>query len=230
MFNTLHNSFQEVIPGLYIGSQAALSNTYPLIAEKITHLLGINNYKDKHVGFTLKVMNLDDHEDTQILPYFQECIDFIKSAKRVLVFCAAGRSRSATIVAAFLIQEKQMSLDEALMTINKARPVRPNEGFLRQLEIWERSNGCRVCRVIFESRTLVQEEDFDVVVCQKCGNPMAVVRSHMSRSDSCTNYVIRSCLNQLMDRVEGDNKIIRIHNDGHIYWHIDSNGMICNYR
>lgn len=230
MFTSINNSYQEVIPGLFIGSQSALSNTYPLIAEKITHLLGVNNYKEKHIGFIMKIMNLDDHEDTEILPYFQECIDFIKSAKRILVFCAAGRSRSATIVAAYLIQERQMSLEEALLTINKARPVRPNEGFLRQLEIWERSNGCRVCRALNESSRIVEDEEFDVVACQKCGNPMAVIKQHMSRSDSCTNHVIRICLNELIGRVPGGRKEIRIEKAGHIYWHIDSDGNSCCFR
>ena len=128
-----NSPFQEVIPGLFIGSQSALSSPYPLIAKKITHLLSINNYKENLIGFTMKIMNIEDHEDSDILSSFQDCINFIKSAKRVLVFCAAGRSRSAAVVAAYLIKEKQMSLTEALITINRVRAVRPNDGFLSQL-------------------------------------------------------------------------------------------------
>lgn len=44
-----------------------------------------------------------------------------------------GRSRSATIVAAYLMMKQGMSSSEALELIRQARPIRPNPGFLQQL-------------------------------------------------------------------------------------------------
>jgi dual specificity phosphatase 12 len=48
----------------------------------------------------------------------------------VLVHCYAGVSRSATCVIAFLMQEKNMSFEEAFTFASKKRPVIfPNMGF-----------------------------------------------------------------------------------------------------
>lgn len=230
MHSHLNHPFQEVIPGLYIGSQLALSNPYPLIAKKITHLLGINNYKEKHIGFVMKIMSIDDHEDTEILSHFDECINFIKSAKRILVFCAAGRSRSATIVAAYLIKEKQMSLAEALMTINKARPVRPNDGFVKQLEDWERSYGCKVCRTLADSRKILNDDEFDIVICNICGYPMGILKEHMSKGDSCTNCSVKNCMEEVCQKYVDGQIVVKVFKSGHMYWHLDNDDIRCCFR
>lgn len=55
----------------------------------------------------------------------------------VVVNCVMGWSRSATIVAAYLISKKGMSASQALETIRAHRPIRPNPGFLQQLAEYE---------------------------------------------------------------------------------------------
>ncbi len=74
-----------------------------------------------------------------IAPFFGPAISFIHesrlSGKGVLVHCFAGKSRSATIVCAYLMQYCRMSLASALDTVQAARPeICPNSGFLRQLQ------------------------------------------------------------------------------------------------
>lgn len=44
-----------------------------------------------------------------------------------------GASRSAILVASYLMIFQSMSIMEALTSIRKKRPVNPNEGFLKQL-------------------------------------------------------------------------------------------------
>ena len=52
----------------------------------------------------------------------------------VLVHCYAGVSRSASVVIAYLMQEKDMLFQEAFQFASKRRPVIfPNMGFQRQL-------------------------------------------------------------------------------------------------
>ena len=51
----------------------------------------------------------------------------------LVVNCVMGWSRSATIVAAYLMMKQGMSSAEALQTIRQSRPIRPNPGFLQQL-------------------------------------------------------------------------------------------------
>ena len=58
---------------------------------------------------------------------------------RVLVHCLAGMSRSATIVIAYLIATTPMTAGEATEFVrSKRRIIRPNYGFTKQLEQYER--------------------------------------------------------------------------------------------
>jgi dual specificity phosphatase 12 len=67
------------------------------------------------------------------LRYFPAAIAFIKEGIQkggILVHCYAGVSRSATCVIAYLMQEKQMSFDNAFQFLSSKRPVVfPNMGF-----------------------------------------------------------------------------------------------------
>lgn len=52
-----------------------------------------------------------------------------------------GKSRSATVVIAYLMHKYHMSPAEALEQIRLARPIcEPNEGFMKQLEIYHSMN------------------------------------------------------------------------------------------
>lgn len=57
---------------------------------------------------------------------------FIKT-ERVYVHCHQGISRSATIVMAFLMIKRNMTLAQAIVTVRSRRAVMPNDGFLQQL-------------------------------------------------------------------------------------------------
>jgi len=58
-----------------------------------------------------------------------------KTNNEILISCSnAGVSRSATVVLGFLMFKYNLSLEDALIIVKKARPcVKPNEGFLQQL-------------------------------------------------------------------------------------------------
>lgn len=57
---------------------------------------------------------------------------------KVMVNCVEGVSRSATIVIAYCMLEKGMSLHEAMTVIRRGRNIAPNDGFLKQLVMLER--------------------------------------------------------------------------------------------
>ncbi|CAJ0964622.1 unnamed protein product [Ranitomeya imitator] len=52
---------------------------------------------------------------------------------RLLVHCVVGISRSATLVLAYLMIHHQISLIQAIRTVQEKRWISPNTGFLRQL-------------------------------------------------------------------------------------------------
>ncbi|ROW01008.1 hypothetical protein VSDG_02748 [Cytospora chrysosperma] len=62
----------------------------------------------------------------------------IPRSGRVLIHCTQGISRSATIVAAYLMWRKRESAARILTFIKNKRPnINPNEGFLDQLLVWQ---------------------------------------------------------------------------------------------
>ncbi|KAM9463015.1 dual specificity phosphatase 29-like isoform 2-T2 [Clarias gariepinus] len=52
---------------------------------------------------------------------------------KLLVHCVMGRSRSATLVLAYLMIEEKMTLVEAIEHVKSHRQIIPNRGFLKQL-------------------------------------------------------------------------------------------------
>jgi len=77
-----------------------------------------------------------DDEEFNMEPYLEPSFQFIdnalKNKEKVLVFCYAGKSRSATIVLYYMMK-KMKSLDQAVKTLAKTRGIRPNNGFMNQL-------------------------------------------------------------------------------------------------
>jgi predicted protein tyrosine phosphatase len=77
-------------------------------------------------------------EDTveQVLP-FEQTSSFLRQhrGQRRLVHCVVGASRSAATIAAWLIEERHCTLEQALADLRSVRPIcAPNQGFMAQLE------------------------------------------------------------------------------------------------
>ncbi|KAA8548591.1 hypothetical protein F0562_000275 [Nyssa sinensis] len=136
----------QIEEGLFLGSIGAANNRTALKSLNITHILTVANslaptYPN---DFTYKIIDVPDREDLNIAQYFDKCFDFIDEAKRmgggVLVHCFVGRSRSVTIIVAYLMKKHGMSLSQALEHVKSKRPqAAPNKGFMLQLQNFEKS-------------------------------------------------------------------------------------------
>lgn len=136
----------QIEEGLYLGSVGAANNKSELKRLNITHILTVaNSLPPTHPNdFVYKIINIPDREDVNIENYFDECFTFIDEAKRtgcgVLVHCFVGKSRSVTVVVAYLMKKHGMSLSEALKHVKSKRPIAsPNSGFMLQLQNFEKS-------------------------------------------------------------------------------------------
>ncbi|XP_057421881.1 dual specificity protein phosphatase 1-like isoform X2 [Lotus japonicus] len=136
----------KIHEGLFLGSIGTANNKDALKKVNVTHVLTVaGKLAPPHPGdFVYKTIDVADREDVNLKKYFHKCFDFINEAKSqggaVLVHCYAGRSRSVTIIVAYLMKTLGMSLSEALKHVKSKRPqAAPNSGFMRQLEDFEKS-------------------------------------------------------------------------------------------
>ncbi|ESQ31920.1 hypothetical protein EUTSA_v10003616mg [Eutrema salsugineum] len=129
---------------LFIGGGLAARSVYTLQHLGITHILCLcaneigqsdTQYPDL---FEYKNFSITDDEDSKIESIFQEALDFINHGEetggKILVHCFEGRSRSATVVLAYLMLRKNLTLLEAWSKLRKVhRRAQPNDGFARIL-------------------------------------------------------------------------------------------------
>lgn len=135
------NGPSEIVEGLlYLGDCANADSLDQLRHFGISHVLSATVTRElgEHEGMERLFINVRDVDGEDIAKFFDEACKFIEGAKtagkRVLVHCMAGRSRSATLVIAYLMRSMRMPLHEAFILAKTKRPiVFPNVGFWKQL-------------------------------------------------------------------------------------------------
>ncbi|KAL4460949.1 hypothetical protein ABPG74_016421 [Tetrahymena malaccensis] len=137
---------QKLKGNLYLGSIYGADCIKQDNRENIFSILSIGNEPENQIKFDPKEFNhltleIYDHPNFQILPFFEPAIQFINqqmNKNNLLIHCFAGASRSSTIVIAYLMKEHKMTLQEAFdLTKSKRQKTNPNKGFLEQLKQYE---------------------------------------------------------------------------------------------
>nr|XP_010961440.1 dual specificity protein phosphatase 13 isoform X1 [Camelus bactrianus] len=145
----------EVWPNLFLGDAYAARDKYKLTQLGITHIVnvaagkfqvdtGAKFYRGMPVDYY--GIEADDNPFFNLSVYFLPVARYIRTALsvprgRVLVHCAMGVSRSATVVLAFLMICENMTLVEAIQTVQAHRDICPNSGFLQQLQVLDNRLG-----------------------------------------------------------------------------------------
>eukprot|EP00873_Tetraselmis_striata_P035140 jgi/Tetstr1/455404/TSEL_042236.t1 len=132
-----------VAPGLCIGGVLVAGSLPDLRAAGVTHVLNAAGAQVEDYfpdDFTYLRIDLDDTPEaaTAMAGCFEASSNFIDAALSsggtVLVHCFEGRSRSATLLLAFLMARRGATLKDALAAVRAAHPpARPNPGFFAQL-------------------------------------------------------------------------------------------------
>lgn len=133
--------------GLFFGSWHTTKHKC-LENHKITHVFYTNIDPTPFLnGVVYHYINLDDNSQSAkklfhtILPNILPQIHTLLEEKhQVLVCCSAGKSRSATIVIAYLMNYRGMSFDQAMEFVKRRRHININPGFLNYLESKKKNN------------------------------------------------------------------------------------------
>nr|GMD03469.1 dual specificity protein phosphatase PHS1 isoform X1 [Ipomoea batatas] len=134
----------KVTDTMFIGGALAARSVYTLQHFGITHILclcanEIGQSDSQFPGlFLYQNFSICDNEDSNITDIFEEAHDFIDHVEKIngkiLVHCFEGKSRSATLVLAYLMLRKNFTLLQAWNTLKLVhRRALPNDGFARVL-------------------------------------------------------------------------------------------------
>jgi len=136
----------KVAPRLYLTCLATAEDVKELKQLGITHVVSAIEDAPKFPStYPLRTLHISvsDHDREDILSHLPATTSFIRGAlaesttNRVLVHCFMGISRSTTVVLAYLVATTKMTPREALAAVRSKRAiVRPNRGFMSQLEAY----------------------------------------------------------------------------------------------
>jgi protein-tyrosine phosphatase len=138
----------EIIPRLYIGDLSFAESASSLSSLGITHILSaMRGNVDISASSRVKRLQipLDDLPFAELAGHLPDTTSFIREAMahpdaRVLVHCVQGVSRSASVVAAYLMALYGWSPTEAVQYVKSRRmAAEPNAGFVMQLHEWEQT-------------------------------------------------------------------------------------------
>lgn len=139
-----------VEPGLYIGGYEARKFIDELDVKCVVCICTNSEYgsipgwrfiEDEEIAE--HHIKLDDDITENITPATLEMVkiiaDSLTKKRNVLVHCMVGRSRSASLVIAYLMFKHKITFQDALERLNKVRAVFPNESFVQQLRALEKT-------------------------------------------------------------------------------------------
>jgi len=131
----------EIVDGMYLGNINSAYDIEKLKEIGITHIISvlagfIPPYPN---DFKYLQLNALDTINTNLFEEFDITNQFINEAfedknNKILIHCMAGRSRSATILSAYMIKTFGFKTENTLNALRNKRPiVEPNTYFVKQL-------------------------------------------------------------------------------------------------
>ncbi|KAJ9472778.1 putative tyrosine phosphatase 123R [Diplonema papillatum] len=140
----------RIVDGLYLGSRLSAGKRDVLADHGITHVVNtareVPCYFIEDPQLVYLELELEDSEDDDMYGQFKPTASWIHAAIDnkgvVLVHCQAGISRSASIIMAYLMLHRSMSLREAFLQTKACKNnVQPNVYFFRALQRLDRELG-----------------------------------------------------------------------------------------
>ena len=133
---------------IFLGTCWGAEDKQLLLDSKVTTIINCAlgnepNHFESSGEFTYKSFRLKDFTGENIRPAIEECLpllrDLDENRQNVLVHCSGGLSRSVSIVMAYLMKYKRLTLSQTVPVLEcaRGRPVLPNPSFWTTLGIYE---------------------------------------------------------------------------------------------
>lgn len=140
----------EIIPGLWLGNIKAASSLEFFEQQKISCVINCSKdipfFNDKCENVRIAVHdNLERDEIKRLYEYFDKATNFIhlrlQANKNILVHCYAGKQRSASIIAVYLMKYASLTLYNAIFVIKSKRECAftPTINFQESLEKYSKN-------------------------------------------------------------------------------------------
>lgn len=137
----------EVMPRVLLGNKQHAAALGKLQARGVTHVLNVGAGQCPFPDtFAYCKLHIEDHADADLGAVLEEGTAFIAQALEnphtvVLVHCAGGFSRSPSLLIAYCVAHRGLTVEQSLALLRDSRPcVAPNHGFLKHLARWERKH------------------------------------------------------------------------------------------
>ncbi|KAH9424493.1 Dual specificity protein phosphatase 3 [Dermatophagoides pteronyssinus] len=161
--------YDEVYPNIFLGDSTTALCIHLLKRLGITHVLNAACGRQRNLGLVntsesfyrnaqIEFMGIEalDMSSFPLYQHFQSAANFIEMAVdktpngKILVHCGEGISRSSTLVIAYLMLKKSMTVTDSIRSIVKYRNILPNQGFLLQL--------CQLNDELFKTKSGKQQQ------------------------------------------------------------------------
>ena len=146
--SNLVTKMTRIEKNLYLGSLEAATDVILLESHGVTHVISVDSVPlprkitSMLPRIALLHLQVTDLPDEDLLSHFTTANNFIEECHQkggaCLVHCYRGRSRSATVVTAYLMHRHSYSLNKAIAKVRSKRPsISPHASFLAQLKLYE---------------------------------------------------------------------------------------------
>lgn len=153
----------EILNWMYLGDLTSAFDMVRTSFIPIDALLSLVDFEIDNLSSNLKrhfIIKSSDRKN-EVLPLLS-AIEMLSTwrkeypQKKILVHCRVGRSRSVSIVVAWLIWNNRWSFERSYNFVRSRRPIsKPNDGFIKQLKELE----CSVVGIDLGSRNFTQMID-----------------------------------------------------------------------
>lgn len=143
------NTLDKITPHLWIGGHESITQKASPHVKVVVTAITKAELEQYGIAKTMQEreaqgcewhwIEVDDDEKEPLEKYFQEVHLILEAAEKadnvVLVHCAAGISRSASLVLAHLMLKHKWTYEDAYAYVQECRPIiQPNDGFVRALK------------------------------------------------------------------------------------------------